>query len=131
MQNDEDMGGSEHARNPTGAADDIAQETSLGDTVRRLGVAAQSFAAAEVALVKKRGTIIAGAAGWIAVWGALAFMLAFSMIVTLMVGAILALAPLWGLGLSLLFVTGVALLLLLLCVVGIKAQIGRIREGVR
>ncbi|MFT3966460.1 MAG: phage holin family protein [Sphingobium sp.] len=106
-------------------------EASLGDTVARLGQAARGFAEAELGLARKRAAIIGGAARWIAVLGGIAFIVAFGMIVTLMIGAVLALSPHWGLGLSLLAVTGTALLAIIFCAFGIKAQIARIKEGTR
>jgi uncharacterized protein YacL len=116
---------------PDMVPDSQSDEDSLTETLVRLSGAAKSFVDAERTLAKKRGAIIGGAAQWIAIFGVVAFIIAFGMIVTLMVGAILALAPLWGLGLSLLAVTGVAFLTIILCALGIKAQIGRIREGLR
>lgn len=109
----------------------VHEEASLGDAFTRVGNAARVFAGAEVALLKKRGAIIGGAARWIAIFGVIAFIIAFGMIVTLMIGAVLALAPLWGLGLALLAVTGAALVAILLCALGIRGQVARIREGTR
>ncbi|HEX7857075.1 MAG TPA: phage holin family protein [Sphingobium sp.] len=106
-------------------------EASISETLHRLTGAAKQFAEAELALARKRGSIIAGAVRWIAILGAVAFIIAFGMIVTLMVGAILALAPYWGLGLSLLAVTGGALLAIILCALIIKGQVSRIKEGTR
>jgi hypothetical protein len=107
------------------------QEESLGSSFTRLSHAAKGFVDAEVTLAKKRGIIIASAVAWIAAFGAIGFVIAFGMIVTLMIGAVMALAPLWGLGLSLLAVTGVALVAILLCGLVIKAQVARILEGTR
>lgn len=121
----------DRAPDPGPATVDRHDEASLGDTFNRLGQAARNFAEAELSLAKKRGAIIAGAARWIAILGVVAFIVAFGIIVTLMVGAVLALAPLWGLGLSLLAVTGAAIVAILLCALGIKGQVSRIREGTR
>lgn len=115
-----------------GAGPGIDHEpVSIGDTLAHVVSTAKDFAAAEIALAKQRGAIIASAGQYIAVLGIAAFIIAFGMIVTLMIGAVLALAPLWGLGLALLAVTGGALLVILLCGVGIKVQVSRIKEGVR
>lgn len=103
-------------------------EASLGDSVERLIGSAKEFADAEIALAKVRGGILAGAAKWIAIFGVSAFLIAFAMIVTLMIGAVLALAPLWGLGLAVLAVTGAAAVAILLCALGISSQIGRIKR---
>lgn len=101
-------------------------ERPLGATIERLVGAGKVWAQAEVDLAKRRGALLAGAAKWIAILGLLAAITAFGMIVTLMIGAVLALAPLWGLGWAVLAVTGIALIVVLLCALGIKVQIGRI-----
>lgn len=104
---------------------------SISDSVERLIGSAKELAEAEVALAKLRGGIVAGGAKWIAILGVAAFIIAFGMIVTLMIGAVLALAPLWGLGLAVLAVTGAALLVILLCGMGISVQVGRIKGAFR
>ncbi|CAN5275916.1 hypothetical protein BH10PSE13_BH10PSE13_01940 [soil metagenome] len=104
-------------------------DASLGDSFERLVGSAKELAEAEVALVKLRGSVVAGAAKWIGLLVAVAFVIAFGMIVTLMIGAVMALAPHWGLGLSVLAVTGIALVLILLCGLAIRGQVGRIKEA--
>lgn len=106
---------------------DAGDEPSLGESVERLIGSARELADAELTLAKARGGRLATATKWIAIWGVVAFITAFGMIVTLMIGAVLALAPLWGLGIAVLAVTGVALLAIILCLLAIKAQIGRIK----
>lgn len=106
-------------------------EPSIVHSVERLFGSAKELAEAEVALVKLRGGVIAGAAKWIGLLGAAAFVIAFGMIVTLMVGAVLALAPIWGLGMAVLAVTGVSLIVILLCGLGISAQVGKIKGSFR
>ena len=106
-------------------------EGSLGASFTRVAQAAKAFTEAELALLKKRGAIVGGATRSIAVLGVIAFIIAFGMIVTLMIGAVLALAPLWGLGYALLAITGAALLAIILCALGIMGQVSRIREGMR
>lgn len=103
---------------------------SLGETVQHLVRAARESANAELSLVRLRATIVGSAAKWIAILGVIAFITAFGMIVTLMIGAVLALTPLWGLGFALLAVTGAALFAILLCGWGISTQVGRIKGTV-
>jgi len=117
-------------RHPDVAASREA-EPSLGDSFERLVGSARELAEAEIALAKLRGGVVAGAAKWIGILAVAAFVIAFGMIVTLMVGAVMALAPLCGLGLAVLAVTGIALVVILLCALGIKGQVGRIMGAFR
>lgn len=103
----------------------------LGASLDRLIGSARELAQAEIALAKTRGSIVAGAARWIALLIGAVVVIAFGMIITLMVGAVMALAPIWGLGLAVLAVTGVALVVIILCGLGIMAQIGRIKGALR
>ncbi|MET0239417.1 MAG: phage holin family protein [Sphingobium sp.] len=115
-----------------GAAPDEGAEqreedhVSVGDSVSRLVSSGKEFVQAELALARTRTTLVAGAAQRIAILGVLAVIVAFGMIVTLMIGAVLALAPVIGLGFSLLAVTGAALVVLAICGLGIKGQVARI-----
>ncbi|MCE7797788.1 phage holin family protein [Sphingobium sufflavum] len=104
---------------------------SLGETVQRLSHAARESVDAELSLVRLRAALLGTATKWIAVLAVIAVITAFAMIVTLMIGALLALSQLWGLGWALLAVTGVALLAILLCGLGIRAQVARVKGIVR
>ncbi|HEX7819032.1 MAG TPA: hypothetical protein VF463_00290 [Sphingobium sp.] len=119
-------GAAQDAERAAGLTDDL----SLGESVKRAVSAVRESIDAELSLVRLRAAIVGSAAKWIAILGVIAFITAFGMIVTLMIGAIMALAPLWGLGLALLAVTGAALLAILLCGWGISVQINRIKRVV-
>ncbi len=106
------------------------EHMSLGETLHRVTGAVRETVDAELTLARVRLSLVGSAAKWIAILGIVAFITAFGMVVTLMIGAILALAPLWGLGLAILSVTGAALLAILLCGWGISAQFARIRRVV-
>ncbi len=101
---------------------------SLGDSINRVVGAAKETVDAELSLVRVRASHIGTSAKWIAIFAVVAIITAFGMIVTLMIGAVLALAPLWGLGLALLAVTGAALLVVILCGLGVSAQISRLKR---
>lgn len=105
------------------AADD---DRPIGDTFEQLIDAGKELAEAEKAWIKARGAYIASALAWIGGLGALAFALAFATVVTLMVGAVFALAPHIGPGLALLAVCVVAALLILGCGLAIKGFVRRI-----
>jgi uncharacterized membrane protein YqjE len=111
-----------------GDHDDTPGEApSLGATIQHFGSAAKEAVESHVALVGVRASLVGSAAKWIAVFGALAFVIVFGLIVTMMIGAVLALAPLWGLGWSLLAVGAVALIAIAACGLGIRAQMVRIK----
>jgi uncharacterized membrane protein YqjE len=107
------------------------EAASLGDTIQRFVGASKEAVSAELSLVQVRASLIGSTAKWIAILAVIAVITAFGMIMTLMIGAVLALAPLWGLGLAVLMVTGAAFLAILLCAFGIRAQIIRLKGLVR
>jgi hypothetical protein len=117
------------AANPDGEPE--SGDVSLSEAMRRLLHSGRELASAEIALGKLRIALLGHAAAWIAALAVLAVIIAFGMIVTLMVGAILALAPHWGLGLAVLAVTGVALLILLACGLGIWSKVRTMTDILR
>lgn len=121
LDNKSTIGGPAQAR-------DADEHASIGDAVHRITNAAREAVDAELSLVRLRAAVFGSAAKWIAMFGVIAIITAFATIVTLMVGAVLALAPHWGLGFALLAVTGVALLAVILCGLVIKAQFARMRS---
>ena len=121
----------EQITSPGGPSEDMGDHASLGESFSRVGRAAQQSFHAELTLVKARASIIGAAAQSIALFGVIALILLLALIVTLMIGAVMALAPHWGIGWALLAVTGVALLAIIFCGVAIMAQVKRIKEGTR
>lgn len=102
------------------------EDSPLVDRIEQLFEAGKEVADAEVAWVKARASYIASAAAWIAGLGAAALILAFGLIVTLMVGSVLALAPHIGLGLAVLAVCLAGVVMIFLCVLAIKQFVRRI-----
>lgn len=102
------------------------EEPHLVDRIEQLFEAGKEVADAEVAWVKARAGYIVSAATWIAGLGAAALILAFGLIVTLMVGSVLALAPHIGLGLAVLAVCVAGIVMIFLCVLAIKQFVRRI-----
>lgn len=103
---------------------DEARDRSLPDDVRGLAEQARTFAQAELAYQKTRASYLGSEARTIAMLGALAAGLAFFALIGLVVGLILALAPLitaWG---STALVCGVLLIAALVCAL-------RARSGLR
>ncbi|MET0362739.1 MAG: hypothetical protein ABW048_13415 [Sphingobium sp.] len=115
-------------QNIDGNHDDTPGEApSLGATIQHFGSAAREAVESHIALVGVRASLVGSAAKWIALFGILAFIIAFGLVVTMMIGAVLALAPLWGLGWSLLAVAVIALAAIAVCGLGIRAQMTRIK----
>jgi hypothetical protein len=108
-----------------GAAD---EDLPISDTFEYLIDAGKELAEAELAWAKARGAYIASAVAWIGGLGALAFALAFALIVTLMVGAVFALTPHIGPGLALLAVCATAALIILGCLIGVRQFVRRIAD---
>ncbi|HTH29678.1 MAG TPA: hypothetical protein VL918_14585 [Sphingobium sp.] len=113
-----------HDRAPT-------DDRPIGDTFEHLVEASKELAEAELAWVKARAAYVTNAVAWIGGLGALAFALAFAMIVTLMVGAVFALAPHIGPGLALLVTCLAAGAIILACVLGMRRFVGRIARIVK
>lgn len=109
---------------PSAAA--VDDDRPIGDTFEHLIDASKELADAELAWVKARGAYIASALAWISGLGALALALAFATVVTVMVGAVFALAPHIGPGLALLAVCVVAGLVILGCALAIRLFVRRI-----
>lgn len=75
---------------------DETKDESLADELRALIAAGRRMAAAEFAYQSTRARLMGRAVGWIAAAGALALALAFFVLMALVVGLLLALAPLIG-----------------------------------
>ena len=74
-------------------------ERSLVDDVRQLAGDARDFAKAEIAYQQSRAKVVGGSAGGIAARAALALVLVLFALMALVVGAVIALAPVltaWG-----------------------------------
>lgn len=103
-----------------------SDELPIRETIARLVAAGKDLVDAEMAWAKARATFITAAARTALIYGAVAFFLAFGLIVALLVGAVLALTPVIGVGLALLVVTIGALVLIGLCALVIRSQVRRI-----
>lgn len=101
-------------------------DTPLIDTIEQLFEAGKELADAEVAWVKARAAYLGSALTWIAIFGVVALVLGFGLIVTLMVGSVLALAPHIGLGLALVAICLATGAVILFCVLAIKLFVRRI-----
>lgn len=108
-----------------------SDELPIRETIARLVAAGKDLVDAEVAWAKARTTFITAAARTALIYGAVAFFLAFALIVALLVGAVLALAPVIGIGLALLVVTIGALVLIGLCALVIRSQVRRITGALK
>lgn len=101
---------------------------SMAETVERLFDAGKELAQAEIGWARARGLRVAGALRSIAILAAVALIVAFGIIVTLMLGAILALAPLIGIGLAILVVTGAGLVVIAICGLVIRSRISAMMD---
>lgn len=102
-------------------------EESLKESLERLWSAGRDLALAELDWARARAAYLGAAVQRIAIFGAVAFILALALIITLFVGALLALAPLIGIGWAILVVAVTGLLFLAGCALGIQAQVRRIK----
>jgi hypothetical protein len=116
------------ASGPAIGPDAADEDQPISDTFEHLIDAGRELAEAELAWAKARAAYVASAMAWIGGLGALAFALAFALIVTLMVGAVFALAPHIGPGLALLAVCAAAALIILACLLGMRRFAGRIAD---
>jgi hypothetical protein len=116
------------ASGPAIEPDAPGEDRPISDTFDHLIDAGRELAEAELAWAKARGAYIASAMAWIGGLGALAFALAFALIVTLMVGAVFALAPHIGPGLALLAVCAAAALIIMGCLLGVRRFARRIAD---
>jgi hypothetical protein len=98
----------------------------IGETMDRLIDTGREFVEAEIGWAKARGFYALAAARNIALLAAIALVIVFGMIVTLMLGTVMALTPVIGIGLALLAVTVAALVAILLCGLGIRVYVRRI-----
>ncbi len=75
---------------------DAPAEPGLVDDLRQLAADGRTLLEAELAYQKSRAAVAGKAAGSIAGWGALTLALVFFALMALVIGALLALAPLLG-----------------------------------
>jgi len=89
-----DLGDSPEEAAPVSASG--PEKPSVADELRQLIAAARQFAEAELAYQKTRAGLMGKSAGAVAGFGALALALAFFVLMALVVGLLLALAPSLG-----------------------------------
>jgi Flp pilus assembly protein TadB len=87
-----------------------AEEPRLVDDLRQLAADGRTLLEAELAYQKSRAAVAGQAAKSVAGWGALALALAFFALMSLVVGSLLALAPLLGPWAAMIAVVAVLLL---------------------
>lgn len=120
---------------PDGAPDQSGYDGGVRDegvkeVLARLYADGRAYAAAEAEKQKLRATIVGKGVRNAAIFGMVAFMLAFASIIALLVGLTIALsqliAPIW----ATLIVVGVALVIVLLLLLAAKGCITRMKKAI-
>lgn len=113
------------------AADEAARLHTLVGSAQALIENGQSLMEAELAFQKARAGFVLSRAKGIIALGALALALLFFVLMALIVGLLLALAPLLGPWGALGAVVGGLLLVTALCVLGVIRRVGSIRKALK
>lgn len=107
------------------------EEESLGQSFARLYADGRAYAQAEAERQKLRAGILAGGVRDAAILGVVAITLLFAAIVALLVGFVLALAPIVGALGATGIVFGSTLLIVILLLMLAKSRIGRMKRDLR
>ena len=106
---------------------DQAEDRSLSDDLRELAGNARSYAAAELAYQKARAAYAASHVKGLALLGLLALALAFFALMALVVGTVIALGTALGPWRATAVVTGTLVILVLVCLLLIRARLARMK----